>query len=353
MQRSKISDVAKLAGVSPSTVSNYLNGRYGSMSSQTKLRVQDAVRKLNYSPNIGARMLSSKENCGTVCLVIPRNIASFFDTSYYTHILSSLGTEAEKVGVNMLIYTRNSHEDKGMDIAYLKGMYGTIADGFILLDLNVNDTYFREFERENIPYVCVGKIFGVDDYCYTATDHEQGIREIMEHLLQLGHKRIGLQLLAGMSVTPKLRYEGYCSALHSHSIPVDPRYVLYLEPQTSDNQITELFRSTLALDDAPTAMILSTRFSTLLEKAITTLNLHILRDISVVLTDYNERSYDIRRNYTRLENVYGEIATESLRMLMRRIEYPDSTVSSKMITPRLVPGHTTTHAPSLNRAVFP
>ncbi len=106
MKKSKISDVAKLAGVSKSTISNFLNGRYENMSVETREKISQAVKELNYTPNISARRLSAKESCNAVCLVIPINISRTFETFYYPTVLSSVGNIAEAKGYNLLIYAR-------------------------------------------------------------------------------------------------------------------------------------------------------------------------------------------------------------------------------------------------------
>ena len=165
-----ISDVAKHAGVSKSTVSNFLNGKYEMMSKETREVLEKTVKELAYTPNLSARRLPNKDKSRTVCLIIPRNLTHIFDTMYYPTVFHSIEKMAEEMKFNVLIYSRN-RTDSYNEMQYLKGLAGSIVDGFLIYDLPKDDEFFREFQNSGIPYVCVGKIDGVDDYNYVASDH--------------------------------------------------------------------------------------------------------------------------------------------------------------------------------------
>ena len=71
VKKAKIADVAEAAGVSTSTVSNYLNGRFHTMSGPTKEKIEQAIARLDYVPSLSARRLSSKGKGQTVCVIVP------------------------------------------------------------------------------------------------------------------------------------------------------------------------------------------------------------------------------------------------------------------------------------------
>ena len=91
MKSVTISDVAKVSGVSKSTISNYLNGNFERMSDETKGKIKKAVEDLGYKPSLSARRLSAKKHSNTVCLAIPRNISHINDTMYYPVVFASIG----------------------------------------------------------------------------------------------------------------------------------------------------------------------------------------------------------------------------------------------------------------------
>ena len=75
-----ISDVAKHAGVSKSTVSNYLNGKFEKMSAETKTAIERTIKEMGYTPNLSARRLPNKEKSKTICLIIPGSLTRLFDS---------------------------------------------------------------------------------------------------------------------------------------------------------------------------------------------------------------------------------------------------------------------------------
>ena len=178
MKNATITDVAKLSGVSKSTVSNYLNGNFERMSDETNKKIKNAIDALGYTPSLSARRLSSKNHSKTVCLAIPRNISHLNDTMYYPVIFSALGEEAKKFDYNTLIYSMDS-DDINKDTEYLKSLSSSLVDGILLYDLEEDSLAFREFERAGIPYVCVGKILSLENYNYVASDHGKAMKDVL------------------------------------------------------------------------------------------------------------------------------------------------------------------------------
>ena len=97
-----ISDVAKHAGVSKSTVSNYLNGKFEKMSAETKTAIERTIKEMGYTPNLSARRLPNKEKSKTICLIIPGSLTRLFDSFYYPTIFSAMDRISGKMKYNML-----------------------------------------------------------------------------------------------------------------------------------------------------------------------------------------------------------------------------------------------------------
>jgi LacI family kdg operon repressor len=146
--------VAGRTGVSVSTVSNYLNGKYEKMSFDTRLRIEAAIAELNYTPNISARRLSAKEKCGVVCLIVPAAVADSICSPCHATAIGAVRRAASAAGYSLLIYMRGG-KGPAEEIAYLKGMYGTIADCFLLFEHGDSGDYPRHFEEAGIPYTRV------------------------------------------------------------------------------------------------------------------------------------------------------------------------------------------------------
>ena len=331
-KRSKISDVAKLAGVSLSTVSNYLNGRYANMSYETRKRVEEAIERLQYTPNITARRLSAKHKCGVLCLVIPVNISHFFDSFYYPIVLSSVGNLSAKLAHNVLIYVRSGRNPQE-ELEYLKGMYGAIADGFILFDLVEGDEYYMEFERARIPYVCVGKPTTQEVCTYVASDHRKSMVDAVDYLVSLGHRRISVLLDKGNSVVKTARYQGYCDGLQRHALPFREEYVAYLdlEMHSGAKSCRRYLEKLLTGDEPPTALIAFAGYAQEIENVCKKNGYRIPQDLSVLLLDYVDGVHNSRHRYTCFKNIAGQVAERAVHILLQRINEPKAPAISELI----------------------
>lgn len=347
-KRSKISDVAKRAGVSLSTVSNYLNGRYYNMSYQTRKNVEKAIHELQYTPSITARRLSAKQKCGVLCLVIPVNISHFFDSFYYPIVLTSVGNLSAKLEHNVLIYVRNGRNPQE-ELEYLKGMHGAIADGFILFDLTDGDEYYLEFERAHIPYVCVGQPTTREACTYVASDHRQSMVDAVDYLAGLGHRRIAVMLDKSSSVTKIARYQGYLEGLQRHGLPLREEYVGYLNTATNSGaeDCRQFLGDLLAGENPPTALIAFAGYAREIESICKRNGCQIPQDLSVVLLDYVEsiHSHSSKRRYTSFSNIADQVAEHAVHMLLRRIDGPEAPAVSELIPLTLSVGGSTGKAP--------
>lgn len=350
IKRHTISDVAKYAGVSASTISNYLNGRYGNMSFETRRRVEDAVAALNYTPNISARRLSAKEKCGVICLIIPVDIATILGSFYYPTVLSSVGRVSAQEDYNILIYIR-AGKDSAKEVEYLRSMYGTIADGFLLFDLTNDDFYFREFENMGIPYMCVGKIQGLEDYHYVATDHEKAMVDAVNHLAALGHEKIGFVREKGLSVVPRVRQQGYERAMRENGCAIDSRYIAFPQINPDEQESREAIEGLLCLDDPPTAIIAAINYAPTIERICAARGLRIPEDLSVLLLDYIDNYFILReRDYTHARNIADDVARKAFYSLLEQIGEPKKTgYSSQLLSVDLVPGKSTAPPPKSNK----
>ncbi len=341
MKRNIISDVAKLAGVSASTISNFLNGKYENMSLETRKRVEKVVMELNYTPNISARRLSAKEKCGVICLIIPVNISEIFSSFYYPTVISAVGKASAVLDYTILIYIRRG-KDRSKEIEYLKGMYGTITDGFIMFDLVKDDFYFMEFEQARIPYVCVGKHHNYDNYHYVASDHEQVVADAVEHLVELGHHKIALIYEQGSSVVLELRYAGFEKAMLEHGCPVKERYIA--SPRLNESgpeEIRATVEGLLLQEDPPTAVISSMTFAPDIEQVCAAAGREIPGDLSVVLLYYVD-GFNLRLgNYTHSRQLADVAAQHAFYGLLEQIRNPDEPFHSEMLPLTLIPGDST------------
>lgn len=181
-----LQDVARRAGVSTATVSKVLsNTPY--FTEETRSRVMQAVTELGYKPNLAARALVS----GTtriLAVVFPYVYEAFFTDPLTLRILEGIESECTQRGYNMLLSAPRL-TDHGPDAHYLQLVQSGYIDGLLAID-NVPPASVMEPARERgIPGVTIG--YHPHQY-YVRSDDFHGGQQLMAHVLELGHRRIGI-----------------------------------------------------------------------------------------------------------------------------------------------------------------
>ncbi len=194
-----IREVAKLAGVSPSTVSRVMNGT-ANVEEDKKQRVLAAIKETGFKPNELARALF-KQSSKIIGVIVPN-----IENPFYNELAKAVEEEAYRNGYRMLLCNSNNNTEKElMNIQILDQMK---ADGIIIL--THSDKTGREISGCQLPVVVVDRqLTGSGQSAYIEADHYKGGKMAMEHLLECGCRNIvflrgPLGLSSGMH-----RYEGY------------------------------------------------------------------------------------------------------------------------------------------------
>jgi len=207
-----IKEVAKLAGVSTTTVSYVINkSRF--VSEQTRAKVLKAIEELDYRPNIVARSLRERKT-GTVGLIIC-DLRNPFFSEVLQGIETYLGEKKYSLIVTNTDYD-NDKERESIDMFYSKQM-----DGVIIVPGENTNKHVKFLTERNIPVVLLDKKIQNLNVDVVLVNNIEGSKQLTEHLMSLGHKRIGIIAGPLNSTTGKERLEGYLKALKAHSIPED------------------------------------------------------------------------------------------------------------------------------------
>lgn len=181
-----LQDVARRAGVSTATVSKVLsNTPY--FTEQTRLRVMQAVEELNYRPNLAARALSTGKT-RIIALVLPHIYDAIFKDPHVMAILEGVEGETARADYSLLLSTPQLSED-GADESYKRLIRSGYIDGMIAIDNVPIASVAQESREQSIPTVVIG--YHESEY-RVICDDRQGGRLIMDHVIGLGHKRIGI-----------------------------------------------------------------------------------------------------------------------------------------------------------------
>lgn len=215
-----MSDIARLAGVSESTVSRALNNN-PLINEKTRERIQKIARSMNYKVNESARNLRLQRS-HTISVVINTGKAggqSFSDP----FMIDMIGAIADKLAQHKYDLLFSSSIVTSADWhAYLLG--SRRADGVIVIGQGIDDSPLRELHRLGDPLVVWGgtRKPGVD-YCIVSSDNRMGGRQATEHLIGLGRRRI---VFLGDIAHPEIeaRFQGYLSALEGAGLGAVERH---------------------------------------------------------------------------------------------------------------------------------
>ena len=208
-----IKDVAKEAGVSPTTVSYVLN-KTKSVSKDTQIRVIEAIKRLNYQPNVVARSLRSKKT-NTVGLVI-----CDLKNPFFAEVLQGIESYLGKKGYTTLVIDTNYDPEK--EEKAIKTLLGKQVDGMIIVLGKDNAEYLSLLDDWNVPVVFLDKkAEGKKNADAVVVNNKESSKKLIEHVLGLGHRRIGIIAGPLNTTTGRERLEGYLEALSAFSLPRD------------------------------------------------------------------------------------------------------------------------------------
>ncbi|MBU0759385.1 MAG: LacI family transcriptional regulator [Candidatus Omnitrophica bacterium] len=207
-----IKDVAREAGVSIATVSRVMN-KLPSVKSSNKARVEAAIKKLKFRPNVSAQRLAAKRN-NAIGLVIPR-YADIFHSFYALQILQGTGLAVERLKLDLLLHITN-----GESFLNVSAVEGVLFSDIIGNEEQVDNVLEREmpcvimnYMTKDLPVSCVS----IDNFkaAFTAT----------EYLIKLGHSRVAAITGELKSQVAIDRLDGYVKALGKNGIEKKNNYV--------------------------------------------------------------------------------------------------------------------------------
>lgn len=203
-----IKDIAKMVGVSPSTVSRVIHGN-APISDEIKAKIKRAMEELDYHPNSGARMLVTGSTY-TIALVVDADDENTFANTFFNRSVFAIERVAQKNGYNLLI--TNDGDGNGKSISSL--VYEQKVDGLILPSSSVREGLVELFQKEKIPWVILGEPEEPKQtYSWVDIDNYDGSKKAVTHMLKMGYQKIAYIADDDHTVFSKKRIAGYLDAL--------------------------------------------------------------------------------------------------------------------------------------------
>lgn len=217
-------EVARLAGVSEATVSRVLNG-VGPIKEQTRIRVMEAAKALNYVPSALAQGFARKRsgNLGVILPLLPK--VNLFSTHYFSELLSGIGMTARRYGFDLLLQFREPEEPR----EYERLFQAQKIDACLILgaqDIDPEREALAELAAAGRQFCLVSQRFEGAGYNTVDADHREGTRAVVHHLLEQGFTRIWFLNGPQSYSNSADRLEGYREALQERGAAYDPGHVL-------------------------------------------------------------------------------------------------------------------------------
>lgn len=245
MKRVTMADVAKLANVSKSTVSQYLNKRFDYMGENTKKRIEEAISELGYQANYVARSLKQKRT--STIGVIVANILHAFSTQVIRAIEDACNIK------DMHVIVCNADDDPEKEKKYIEMLRAKQVDGLIVFPTGGNMDLYERMVKEHYPLIFVDrKVEGIKVDTFLL-NNEGAVFSAVDHFVERGHNRIAMITTSLIRhVTSRVeRIEAFRKALLSHRIEPDPGYIKGF----AVNDIQHGLADMLSLQEPPTAIL--------------------------------------------------------------------------------------------------
>lgn len=329
-----IRDIAKLVGVSKSTVSRVLNNT-GYVSEDTRRKIEKVIEEYDYAPSAAARSLSKQET-NVIGVVIPEA-----DNPFFGEILKGISDVADENNLSIIFCNTNNDEEKEKNALKMlkeqriKGVILTPAtDEKIIESDSHNKEFIQLVNALKVPVVLLDRDIDYTDWDGIFIDNNKGAFDAVTALIEAGHEKIAvitgdLKLKIGRE-----RLKGYKKAFEYHGIEIDERYIF--EGDFTTDTAYELSKRIINMEEPPTAVFTSNNLSNLgFLKAVFEAGLKIPEDIAFVGFD-NVPLVDIFNiNLTVVDRDAVKMGRMAMELLIKRLNNPANEKERIIIAPNL------------------
>lgn len=211
-QKVNITDIARTAGVSITTVSRVLNGKAEQfrISKKSQEIIRETARRLNYIPNqFAANLKSGKSN--TIALIIPS-----LSNPFFAEIASEINEEVRNRGYVTII--GDSDENMENENEEIIQMESRNIEGLIIAPSSQHWKNIKKLHDRGLPVVCIDRYFESQNIPYVSTDNYEGAVMAVKHLIEHGHTHIACIQGVQDSIPNKLRIQGYKDTMLEHKL---------------------------------------------------------------------------------------------------------------------------------------
>lgn len=272
-----IKDIAREAGVSPSTVSRVISNN-SRISKETSDRIKVIMEQMGYHPNVMAKSLASRST-KTLAIVLPRPAEELFQDFFFGELLRGILAHSTKLGYDMLLAAASSPSDEVDTITRL--VQGGRVDGVILLSSREDDPLIYLLSELSFPTVLIGRTNKVHNIITVDTNNEEAAFDATTHLINQGHKRIAFVNGPLNLTVSQDRLSGYKLAMKKADLHIDTDWLI--EGELLQQSGFRAMSLVMEMPERPTAMVVIDDVTTFgVIRGLEQLGYHVPSDISLV-----------------------------------------------------------------------
>lgn len=315
--RTTIRELAKLSGVSVGTVSRALNG-YPDVARETRARILRLATELEYTPAAAARTLVTQRSHVVGVFLETGGGHPDLQHPFFHEVLVGLKQAIGEAGYDLLLFATQRPGNGFVDQSYLGRCRHHNVDGVVLMGVYSEDPEARRLVRSEVPCVGVDVDLGAEAVL-VASDNVAGAQMAVQHLYQLGHRRIAT--ITGLIETRPCidRLRGYRRAIQARRLAYRDEYVVYGDYYVESG--SDAMEQLLALDEPPTAVVVQSDLMAVgAIRAAAATGLRVPGDLSVVGFDDMSMAPHMRPALTTVRQDKARLGAEAGGALLRRIE---------------------------------
>lgn len=329
--KSTLASIAKLSGVSISTVSRVLGGRSEScrISKETAEKVFAAASKLNYSPSLVANSLN-QDHSNLIGLMLPT-----LANPYFAEMAGTIISECRLRNYTILVM--DSMEDEKLFTDGISAMVSRHLAGIIAAPCGKDPLFLESINRDQCPVVLIDRFYKNSSLPYVTTNNYAGALQATNLLIANGHRRIACIQGVVTSMPNSERVRGYRDAMSAAQLT---EFIsVYGDDFSINNGYTETLGLFTSAEEKPTAIFaLSNTICLGVVKALKELGLKIKEDVSVIAFDNNVNMEYIDPPITRISQPTEDMAKTAVKVLCTAIKEKVRISSEIKLSPKIISG---------------
>jgi Transcriptional regulators len=338
MSKITINDIAKAAGVAKSTVSKVLNDA-ASISEETKRKVRDIMKEMNYTPSSIATQLARKSSFNVGLLVDLSRKDDFLNHFFYA-IIGGIESVIGKHQYELTICNASSDtDDENASSGFMNRLVRSGKVDGLIMDSSIWTAETERLLAElQFPYVLIGDAPAAVTYSAVDIDNENGGQLLAQHLISQGYTRIAF--IGGEGCGEPLfdrRVRGCAAALQEHGLALDPRHVLVGTANEANGRLFMSQLLTLPAEEQPDAVICMnnyTAFGAL--EAARAAGISLPSQLGIATFDDYPLAPYTYPPLTCLQMDTFELGVQAAHMLMTRISEPSAAAEQRLIPAALI-----------------